>query len=77
MRKMSSHDIDSFQRTSLKAETLDMPIAQQWAKTLNIEKARVIRLSGLHKEHDYEYKTKDLEENAREPSNVDQQEEHL
>ncbi|KAJ4426667.1 hypothetical protein ANN_26465 [Periplaneta americana] len=37
-----------------------MPPAQQWAKTLKIEKTRIIRMSGLHQEQAYDYENEDL-----------------
>ncbi|KDR24169.1 hypothetical protein L798_08999 [Zootermopsis nevadensis] len=48
-----------------------IPPAQQWARTLKIDKAKVIRLRGLHKEYDYDYENEDLKEGKEEVNNLE------
>lgn len=44
--------------------------AQQWAQTLKIDKAKIIRFSGLHKEYEYDYQNEDQKEETGEVSNL-------
>jgi hypothetical protein len=44
--------------------------AQQWAQTLKIDKAKIVRYSGLHKTHEYDYQNEDQEEETGEISNL-------
>jgi hypothetical protein len=47
--------------------------AQQWAKTLKIDKAKIIRISGLHKEYEYDYQSEDLKEGKEEIGNSEEE----
>lgn len=46
--------------------------ARQWAQTLKIDKAKIVRFSGLHIEHEYDYQNEDEKEKTGEASNLEE-----
>jgi inorganic triphosphatase YgiF len=46
--------------------------AQQWAQTLKINKAKIVRFSGLHKRDEYDYQNEDQKEEIGEISNLEE-----
>jgi hypothetical protein len=42
--------------------------AEQWARTLKVDKAKIVRMSGLQREDAYDYQNEDLLEGQREAS---------
>jgi len=46
--------------------------AEQWARTLKVDKAKIVQMSGLHREGVYDYQN----EGRRETSNAEEEEEN-